>query len=374
MKRLVPLLLILSLVFCGCGDAAPEETAAPSVTQAPATEMPATVAPATEEPTEVPTEAPTEMPAEPPTEPSVPTNPLTGEILETPLESRAFAVSVNNIQGAMPLHGVSKADLFFEMFINDYCTRGLAVYSDLSRVDHVGSVRSLRYNFTDLCQIYDAVVVHAGASDQVLADLRTRGVNNVNAAADAAGYHYRDQERLDAGYALEHTLMVRGEWTVAYAESRGVRVTRDPEKDSGLRFRQDGTPEGQTANRVIIDLIHGPITKQTIMEYSETEGKYLFRQYGKAMYDDAENRNICFENVVVMLCNVYDDGVYHVAELVGSGDGFFACGGKLVPIRWIHENMEDPIRFTLTDGTPLELGVGNTYVAVAPLTSEISWE
>lgn len=366
MKKLVSLLLILSLILCGCGASAPAETTAPPTTQAPVTVPPTTVPPATEAATEPPTEAPTEPPA--------PTNPLTGEILEAPMESRAFAVSINNVQGAMPLHGVSKADLFFEMFINDYCTRGLAIFSDLSRVDHVGSVRSLRYNFTDLCQIYDAVVVHAGASDQVLEDLRNRGVNNVNVGSDASDYYYRDQERRDAGYAVEHTMMVRGERTVSYAESRGARVTRNPEQDSGLRFREDGTPDGQQANRITINLIHGPITKQTVMEYSETEGKYLFQQYGKTMYDAAENRNIYFENVIVMMCNVYDDGVYHVAELVGSGEGFFACGGKLIPIRWIHEKMEEPIRFTLEDGTPLELGVGNSYVAVAPLTSEITWE
>ncbi len=75
-----------------------------------------------------------------------------------------------------------------------------------------------------------------------------------------------------------------------------------------------------------------------------------------------------------MLCHVYNDGVYHVAELTGSGEGYFACGGKIIPIQWHREQMSDPITFTLAEGTPLELGVGSSYIAIAPLTSEVTYE
>ena len=135
MKKTLSLILILCLLLCGCAAEAPAET-----TAAP-TEATETVPPTTQEPTEPPTEAPTEPPK--------PTNPLTGETLEKALESRIIAVTINNVQGAMPMYGVSKADLFFEMFVNGYCTRGLALYADISEVSAVGSVRSLRYNFTE---------------------------------------------------------------------------------------------------------------------------------------------------------------------------------------------------------------------------------
>ncbi len=182
MKKLVSLLTVLCLIFCGCGTQPPAETTV-------AAEEPTTVPPTTEMPTETSTESPTE--------PSVPTDPLTGETLEAPMESRVFAVTINNVPGAMPMYGVSKADLFFEMFVNDYCTRGLALFGDISQVKSVGSVRSLRYNFTDLCRIYDAVPVYAGASGQVLADLADSGLDNMNVGYDGAGYSYRDESRLN---------------------------------------------------------------------------------------------------------------------------------------------------------------------------------
>lgn len=369
MKKVFALMLVLGIVLCGC-TAQPAETTAP-VTQAPTTEatVPTTQV-ATEEPTTVPTEEPTTAPTEPP----VIANPLTGEVLEEPIQTRNFAVVINNVPIAMPVHGVSKADVFFEMYVNDYATRGLALFSDLSQVRSVGSVRSLRYNFTDLCQIFDAVVVHAGGSEAVLTDRENSGVDNVNAAF-YGNYYYQDQSRLDAGYASEHTLMVRGAETVSHAENNGVRVQAEAGADYGLRFTEDGTPaQGEKAERVTISMIYEPVTKQSIMVYIPEQGKYQFNQYGNPVWDSAESSYVYFENVIVMLCNVYNDSVYHVADLTDSGEGYFACGGKIIPIRWSCQSPDGPILFTLEDGTPLELGIGNSYIAIAPLGSEVDWE
>ena len=373
MKRLFSVLLALSLLLCGCA-AQPAETSAPAA-EAPTQAIQEPTQATTEAPTEAPVEVPTEAPTEAPTEPPVPTNPLTGEILEAPNDTRTVAVTINNVPGAMPMYGVSKADLFFEMFVNDYCTRGLALFSDIREVSSVGSVRSLRYNFTDLCRTYDAIVVHASGSNQVLEHLAQSGVPNVSAEIDYGDYHFRDQGRLNAGYAWEHCLFVKGEATLNFAEKKGIRVTREENADYGLRFTEDGTPAaGEDASLITINLTHGATTKPTIMKYDDQRGAYLFHQYGKAMYDDAEKQDILFENVIIMFCTVENQSVYHVADLLGSGEGYFACGGKIIPIKWSHENMDDPILFTLADGTSLELGIGSSYIAIAPLTSTVEWE
>ena len=369
MKRSIALLLVLGTLLCGCGANAPAETTA--APEAPTTEAPTTVPPTTEAPTEPPTEAPTEPP--------VPSNPLTGEVLEEPMNTRVFAVTINNVSGAMPMHGVSKADLFFEMFINDYATRGLALFADIREVNTVGSVRSHRFNFTDLAQIYDAIVVHAGGSDYVMEDAEEKGIDRLSAESEKGNYFFRDQDRINAGYAWEHTLFIRGEETMAHAENKGMRVTGDPDKDYGLRFTEDGTPaDGEDANVIDIRLIHKGVPKQTKMTYIPETGLYQFSQFKKEMWDNGENQPVCFKNVIVMLCTVenkvYGKTTYHVADLIGSGEGWYACGGKIIPIKWTHESMEDPIVFTHTDGTPLELGIGNSYIAFAPLESTITYE
>ena len=81
MKKLTALLLVLSLLLCGCG----------SETAAPATEAATEVATeATTEPTTAPTEAPTEP---------APTyvNPLNGSISDTPSTGRVFATTISNV-------------------------------------------------------------------------------------------------------------------------------------------------------------------------------------------------------------------------------------------------------------------------------------
>ena len=92
------------------------------------------------------------------------------------------------------------------------------------------------------------------------------------------------------------------------------------------------------------------------------------------MIDENNGEKEAFENVIVILAPTYNQDVYHIAELDGTGDGYFACNGKIIPILWSHEEEDEPFSFTLTDGTPLTLGVGNTYVAIAPTESEITYE
>jgi hypothetical protein len=62
------------------------------------------------------------------------------------------------------------------------------------------------------------------------------------------------------------------------------------------------------------------------------------------------------------------------ADLEGTGNGYFACGGKLVPIKWSRENATAPFVYSLEDGTPLTLGIGKSYVAVLPTGSPVEYQ
>ena len=57
-----------------------------------------------------------------------------------------------------------------------------------------------------------------------------------------------------------------------------------------------------------------------------------------------------------------------------GGDGYYACGGKLVPIKWTCASDKSPMEFFHADGSPLELERGNTYIAIAPKGSVIEWK
>ena len=364
MKKLIALLLIASLILCGCGASTPaatEATAAP--TQAPATE-------ATEAPTET-TEAPTEPPV-------VYRNPLNGEVLDEPYTGRIFAVTISNIRDALPHYGTMEADILMEMWVNGSIIRDLALYTDVSKAEAIGSVRSDRLMFNQIVKMYDAVLADAAGSDQVLNDARNTGVNRMTIdTGDSTDYSYRAKDRVftfkpESKY--EHTLFAKGAGLLDFAQKKGFSVTQPADKEYNLHFTEDGTPEGETANSVNVTFTYRNNKKDTTMVYDESLGKYVYNQYGKAMVVGDTEDPECFTNVIIMLADITRGDVYYTANFTNGGTGYYANGGKIIPITWGCDGEESPFWFKTVDGADLELDVGNTYMAIAPQDSPVTYE
>ena len=364
MKKLIALLLIASLILCGCGASTPAATEATTApTQAPATE-------ATEAPTET-TEAPTEPPV-------VYRNPLNGEVLDEPYTGRIFAVTISNIRDALPHYGTMEADILMEMWVNGSIIRDLALYTDVSKAEAIGSVRSDRLMFNQIVKMYDAVLADAAGSDQVLNDAKNTGVNRMTIdTGDSTDYSYRAKDRVftfkpESKY--EHTLFAKGAGLLDFAQKKGFSVTQPADKDYNLHFTENGTPEGETANSVNVTFTYRNNKKDTTMVYDESLGKYVYNQYGKAMVVGDTEDPECFTNVIIMLADITRGDVYYTANFTNGGTGYYANGGKIIPITWGCDGEESPFWFKTVDGQDLELGVGNTYMAIAPQDSPVTYE
>ena len=364
MKKLIALLLIASLILCGCGASTPAATEATTApTQAPAAE-------ATEAPTET-TEAPTEPPV-------VYRNPLNGEVLDEPYTGRIFAVTISNIRDALPHYGTMEADILMEMWVNGSIIRDLALYTDVSKAEAIGSVRSDRLMFNQIVKMYDAVLADAAGSDQVLNDARNTGVNRMTIdTGDSTDYSYRAKDRVftfkpESKY--EHTLFAKGAGLLDFAQKKGFSVTQPADKEYNLRFTEDGTPEGETANSVNVTFTYRNNKKDTTMVYDESLGKYVYNQYGKVMVVGDTEDPECFTNVIIMLADITRGDVYYTANFTNGGTGYYANGGKIIPITWGCDGEESPFWFKTADGQDLELGVGNTYMAIAPQDSPVTYE
>ena len=364
MKKLIALLLIASLILCGCGASTPAATEATTApTQAPATE-------ATEAPTET-TEAPTEPPV-------VYRNPLNGEVLDEPYTGRIFAVTISNIRDALPHYGTMEADILMEMWVNGSIIRDLALYTDVSKAEAIGSVRSDRLMFNQIVKMYDAVLADAAGSDQVLNDAKNTGVNRMTIdTGDSTDYSYRAKDRVftfkpESKY--EHTLFAKGAGLLDFAQKKGFSVTQPADKEYNLHFTEDGTPEGETANSVNVTFTYRNNKKDTTMVYDESLGKYVYNQYGKAMVVGDTEDPECFTNVIIMLADITRGDVYYTANFTNGGTGYYANGGKIIPITWGCDGEESPFWFKTVDGADLELGVGNTYMAIAPQDSPVTYE
>ncbi|MGN0977157.1 MAG: DUF3048 domain-containing protein [Faecousia sp.] len=364
MKRIIALTLVLAMLLCGCGSKADT-----SKTPETAAAVPETAAPATEAAAE-----PTTEPTTVPTEPEIYRNPLNGEILDAPFTGRVFANTVSNMEENLPHVGVTQADILIETFVNkNNIIRCLALFTDIESVDAIGSTRSTRPIFNQLAQHYDLILSHAGGSDQALEDAANRGIENFNIDAwvvASTGASYRDQEHKRS---YENTLYGIGSGLKAYAESQGMPMTL--ERDYGLTFTEDGTPAGgEDASKISLTFTYGQAKKQTVMTYDAEAGKYAFNQYGKVMKDLITEETEMFRNVIIMNADITTEGIYFVADFNAGGSGYFACGGKLIPITWTCGGDKAPFCFFTADGEPLDLGVGNTYIAICTPESPVTWE
>ena len=283
------------------------------------------------------------------------------------IRSRMYAVIINNEKSSLPFYGINQADIFFEMLIDvqSPATRGLAMFDDIGSVKTIGSVRSVRYNFTDLSQAYGSILVHASGSDQVMQDLYAAGIENLNVDGEIG---YRDTERQES-YAWEHCLFVTGKNLAAVTASAGWDQVY--QKNNGLTYAVTGNTDGGTNASKIDILFDASGIKKTTMVYQG--GKYEFHQYDAKMTDASTGDAVAFTNVIVLQATtIVDADGYYVADLTDQGVGYFANAGKMVEIRWSRANDTDPFTFTLADGTPVVLEDGNTYIAIVPSESPVN--
>lgn len=363
MKKLIALMLALALLLCGCGGTkeAPQQAAAN--TTAPAAE-------ATEEPT---TEATTE-PTTAPTEPPVYRNPVNGQIVDEPFTGRIFASTISNLSDNLPHVNLCKADVVFETYVNmNNVVRCLALFSDIENVEAIGATRSTRPIFNQIAQHYDLIVAHAGGSSTALNDAANRGVENFNIEAWEVTKNVETSYR-DKVYkrTLENSLFGIGSGIKEYAAFAGFPT--ELERDYGFRFAEDGTPaDGEDAGTITINLNYKQAKKDTVMVYDAELDKYVWNQYGKVMQDQITEEKEAFTNVIVMFAEVTNQGIYHYADFNAGGTGYYANGGKIIPIVWGCNGDKEPFHFLTNDAQDLQIGVGNTYIAIVSADGGVSY-
>ncbi len=379
MKRLLPILLVLIMLLSAC--AKPAEDTTPSGTE-PTGSSGTTTQPTTKpDETTQPTTVPATQPSQPEdTKPELNyQHPLTGEALAEPMLQRPVAVMLNNIIAAMPQHGVSQADILYEVLAEGGITRCVGIFTDLESVEKVGSIRSARKYFVQIAQGYGAAYVHAGGSGEASNYLSTLKNMDLD-AGNSATYFYRDQDRLNSGYSIEHTLFSSGEKILKYADQCKVSTTVDKEKSYGMTFDDEKVVAGKAAKKVTVYFNFGgkpsAYTKSTAFTYDEKTKLYTAAQHGGDYIDGNTKEAIAFRNVVALYASTSAQSGSQLLTIntTGTGTGYFASNGQMVSIKWSRASVNDPFTFTLENGDPLTFGVGSTYIGIIPTGATVNCE
>lgn len=371
MKRFFAITLCVCLFLTACGKA-PDETTAPTTSE-----------PTTEATTQTTTEATTETTTVATTEDTIVyayQHPLNGQPLEEPWNGHATAVVLNNIYQCLPQHGISAADIVYELETEGGITRLLGIFSNLEGVGSIGPVRSARSFFNSIALSYKAPIIHCGGSVEGRNGHYSDNGDKIDNWAHIdetynGKYFFRDQNRLNNGFSREHTLFTNGKMLLQALADKSLDTPNSLETDYGLKFNDDAAVSGKAANTVTITY-NG--SKTTTMEYNTETSAYDFYQYKFHQVDGNNKQKMSFTNVLVLNTKQWYkfDGTYYRSfyTLVGSGSGYYAVNGQIVPIKWSRPSLRGPLSFTLEDGTPLELAVGTTYIGISGNSNYISYK
>lgn len=359
MKRFFACILALCLMLSACGGAPAETTVPTTVPETTAPTVPETTVPETTVPTETTEPAP------------IDTNPLTGEALDAVSEVRPTAIMINNLSKAVPQCGLNDADLIYEIVAEGSVTRFMCIFTDLSDVGVIGPVRSVRPYFVRIARHYGAILSSAGGSDEAYDLISSLDQDYLNGISGAGSYFYRDSwRRENRGY--EHSLMTTGEKLMAAAAKAGLETTM-ADVDYGFHFTQEAMTAGEAASQINIWFYSNG--KKTTMAYDETTGLYAMSQHGAASVDGNDDSPVTFRNIVVLEAStkVKDSKGHLEVQQTGSGDGWYARDGQIIPIKWSRADNNSHYVYTDLEGNPISFGVGRSYFAIVPDGSPLSY-
>jgi len=326
-------------------------------------------------------------------------NPLTGLPSRTDIAGfRPVAVSIGNNSAALPtmaINGISQADIIYEVLVEDDYTRFIAIYQDFSNVGVVGSIRSVRPYTLDITESFDAMVIHAHGTPFARDEIERREITNFDGrAGNRQRMFVRNRYRIPRHPVGEYySITTSGELAMLSLRPRhGIRYTHREGFEQELRFTDNPIPSGGNRARTVEITFPASRNKVSSFTFLPQEDLYIMRQAMShsspigSLRDANNNVPVSFANLLILRMDVapsedprdirgdnYDDRHARLAiDTVGEGTGYFVSHGRFVTINWSRECEDSQFVYTFEDGSPVELGIGKTYIGIVPMDVSVS--
>lgn len=302
---------------------------------------------------------------------TVPTNinPLTGlgDMSEEGMGSRPVAVMINNVKECLPQYGISKADIIFEIPVEGNLTRLMALYADYTQVPYICSVRSCREYFPAFSEGFDAIYVCWGGSKGYDTYLKNLGTTVFNGFNNTGGLFGRDKERLDMGYAKEHTSYFDGRGLADAVKRLNVRINIEADKQGEFFEFYDYFQTVKPSDRECVKLHINFGANSATFIYDENTKLYFKEINGNKQMDGVTGEQLSFTNVFLLETSVTmnADGLHKdVLWKVENGKGYYLSNGCMKEIYWSKTSESAPLKFYDENGKELLLNRGKTYIGI----------
>ncbi|MCR5746731.1 MAG: DUF3048 domain-containing protein [Lachnospiraceae bacterium] len=291
---------------------------------------------------------------------------LTGKFVPSEIgDRRPVAIMLNNIKDAMPMSGVSYADVLYECVVEGGLTRMMGIFENYDDLEKIGSVRSCRNYFVYYALEFDSIYCHYGQSSYALPLLEQDNVDNLSGlAAIGDTVFYRTTDRV-----APHN---------AYASAKGIKKGiedmgyRNEYKDNYIgkfTFAKDDDPN-DLSEAPSYDATHiepGYLINKPYLEYNKEDQKYYRWQYDTEHVDDLTGEQLSFDNIILQYSDwmQVDDKGYLGFDCHSGGKMVFITKGKAVEGIWISFGGEEgSVRYYDSDGKEIVLNQGKTLIEI----------
>lgn len=299
---------------------------------------------------------------EPEPEPEEPAfiNELNGlAIDESLVNRRPMAVTISNIQDALPQYGISQAEVLVETLAEGGIPRLVAVFKDFDS-EKIGPIRSGRHYLLFIANDFGAIYVHYGESPQAKAAFTDYNAAHMDGMKSLQHYQAEDRVRPHASFTTDEMLYDS-------ADNYGYRTTVDESADPKFLFSDEQVIlDGSNANYIRLPFSW----YKPYFEYNEATKLYERFQYGEPHMDAEVDVQLTFTNIIIQNTDMWlipGDSYDRIdMSLFTTGTGYYLTGGQYVPITWQRDGYDDATRYFYEDGTEVALNRGKTYIAVFP--------
>lgn len=290
------------------------------------------------------------------------------KIIDLDSNERPIAVMINNNQAVWGYQaGLQDAYIVYEMIVEGGITRMMAVFKGVD-TQRIASVRSSRHYYLDYALENDAIYAHIGWSPRAQSDIRSLGINNLNADNSSAFTWDKSLSRL----AVEHRAYTTIARIKEAAEKRGYRLTTDKKPLLSYQVKPVELSKAEDAIGATDIKIKYSYGHTTSFVYDEVNKVYKRFQNGKEHKDYVTGNQYTAKNIITYkvynytLNDGYSGGRQDLKN-IGSGEGYYITEGYAIPITWEKTSRSAQTVYKVkSTGKELVVNDGNTFIEIQP--------
>ncbi len=294
-------------------------------------------------------------------------NPLTGEddFDKDCIGKRPIAITIQNSEArCRPQWGLCSADIVIEGEVEGTATKYLWLFADISKCEKAGPFRSVRRDFVELAEGFDAILAHcgwsSGSSIGAAEYLHSTGYDHIdspvrwgNVAPNGA-----------VGVGQEYCSYTNAELITEAIEKHDIRTKTDEAYLHPFSFYDEATELKDGKCSSIAFRIGNNDAK-----FTWKDGAYYGSYYGNDMKDN-DGTPYGVANVIVLYLKgiTYPDH-YRCDMDLSDGTGILASNGTYQEITWTKGEGRDMIKLLDKNGKPIKINKGKSYIALCRLSN-----